>query len=127
MGYVGLPVAIAFANKFAGTVGFDIHEAKVRELQEGIDRTGEVPNSVLKKSSLHVTTNIEDIRSCNFYVVAVPTPVDNANIPDLTPMIKASETVAKVLKKGDIVVYESTVYQGLRMTYVGRCLRNTRV
>jgi len=113
LGYVGLPVAIAFAQNYPGTVGFDIHRTKVNELKNGIDRTGEVEQRELLKSKLHITSELEDLKGCNFFVVAVPTPIDSANIPDLTPMIKASETVGKVLKKGDVVVYESTVYPGV--------------
>lgn len=112
LGYVGLPVAVAFAEKFPGTIGFDINEEKVAELREGIDRTGEMQTSDILRSKLKVTTNIADLKDCNFFVVAVPTPIDSANIPDLTPLVKASESVAKVLKKGDIVVYESTVFPG---------------
>lgn len=113
LGYVGLPVAVEFAKKFPGTVGFDINEKKIVELSSGIDRTGEVESSEILKSNLKMTSDIQDLKECNFFIVAVPTPIDSANIPDLTPLIKASETVAKVLKKGDIVVYESTVYPGV--------------
>lgn len=112
LGYVGLPVAVAFAEKFPGTIGFDINEEKVAELKEGVDRTGEMQSSDILKSKLKMTTRIADLKDCNFFVVAVPTPIDAANIPDLTPLVKASESVAKVLKKGDIVVYESTVFPG---------------
>jgi UDP-N-acetyl-D-galactosamine dehydrogenase len=113
LGYVGLPVALGFARKFEGTVGFDINVEKVKELSSGVDRTGEVPAEVLKASSLKMTANAADLKPCTFFVVAVPTPVDVDNRPDLTPVVKASETVGKVLKKGDVVVYESTVYPGV--------------
>ena len=113
LGYVGLPVALAFATKFSNTVGFDISEQRIKELKQGIDRTGEYTAAEVHATKLMVTSDVNDIRDCNFYIVAVPTPVDSANIPNLTPVIKASETVGKVLKKGDIVVYESTVYPGV--------------
>src|SRR5262245_59068222 len=109
LGYVGLPVALAFARKFPGTIGFDINEKKVAELKSGLDVTGEVHGEVLKNTSLHMTTNPGELAKATLYVVAVPTPVDHNNTPDLTPVIKASETVGRGLKRGDVVVYESTV------------------
>jgi UDP-N-acetyl-D-galactosamine dehydrogenase len=121
LGYVGLPLAVEFARKY-NTVGFDINESRVRDLNNGNDHTLEVADedllSVVKKEltpaeGLYCTTNLEDIRDCNYYIVTVPTPVDRHNRPDLTPLYKASATVGKVLKKGDIVVYESTVYPGV--------------
>ena len=120
LGYVGLPLARLFATKYA-VIGFDINQKRVDALQKGIDATLEVEKdilqSVLKKESddalgLYCSSNIEDIADCNYYVVTVPTPIDKNNRPDLTPLYKSSETVAKVLKKGDIVIYESTVYPG---------------
>ena len=120
LGYVGLPLARLFATKYA-VVGFDINQKRVDELQKGIDATLEVEKdilqSVLKKESddalgLYCSSHIDDIADCNYYVVTVPTPIDKNNRPDLTPLYKSSETVAKVLKKGDIVIYESTVYPG---------------
>ena len=122
LGYVGLPVALAFARKFPGSVGFDIHAEKVAELTRGFDRNLEVPESVLKASSLEMTSAVEMLASCTFFVVAVPTPVDDNNVPDLTPVIRASETVGKVLKKGDVVVYESTVYPGVTEEICGPVL-----
>lgn len=121
LGYVGLPLARLFATKYA-VVGFDINENRINELNNGIDTTLEVENqilqSVLKQANsneigLYNSNKLEDIATCNYYVVTVPTPVDKHNKPDLTPLYKASETVAKVLKRGDIVVYESTVYPGV--------------
>src|SRR5688572_10740218 len=112
LGYVGLPVALAFAKKFPGTIGFDINEPKVASLKAGVDRTGEVSSEVLKATTLQMTSSGEDLRKATFFVVAVPTPVDQDNQPDLTPVEKASETVGRALKKGDVVVYESTVYPG---------------
>ena len=122
LGYVGLPLARLFATKYS-VVGFDINQSRVDELNSGIDSTLEIDqallNSVLLKKptnnaiGLLCSTNIEDIKDCNYYIVTVPTPVDKNNRPDLTPLYKSSETVGKVLKKGDIVIYESTVYPGV--------------
>jgi UDP-N-acetyl-D-galactosamine dehydrogenase len=122
LGYVGLPVALGFARKFPGTVGFDINEAKVASLRAGVDTTGETASEELKATSLLMTTKLEDLKGCTFFVVAVPTPIDVDNRPDLTPVIKASETVGKVLKKGDVVVYESTVYPGVTEEICGPLL-----
>jgi UDP-N-acetyl-D-galactosamine dehydrogenase len=116
LGYVGLPLARLFSTKFQ-TIGFDKNQARVEELNSGHDSTLEVEDYLLQeainKHSFKCTTNIEDIKECNFYVVAVPTPVDENNRPDLRPLIGASQTVGKVISKGDIVVYESTVYPGV--------------
>lgn len=125
LGYVGLPLARLFATKFP-TVGFDINKGRIDELREGKDSTLEVSDEVLQSALVDtnpVLTNIDkglycsyemgDITDCNIYVVTVPTPVDKHNRPDLTPLYKSSETVGKVLKKGDIVIYESTVYPGV--------------
>jgi UDP-N-acetyl-D-galactosamine dehydrogenase len=122
LGYVGLPVALAFADKFPGTVGFDVNLEKINQLQDGIDITGEVDTESLKKSSLKITADVEDLKNCNFFVVAVPTPIDRQKKPDLTPVIAASRTVGKALKKGDIVVYESTVYPGVTEEICGPVL-----
>jgi UDP-N-acetyl-D-galactosamine dehydrogenase len=120
LGYVGLPLARLFATKYP-VVGFDINVNRVDELNKGIDDTLEVENKLLKsvlknipdnKNGLFCTTNVSDIEDCNVYIITVPTPVDKNNKPVLTPLIKASETVGKVLSKGDIVIYESTVYPG---------------
>ncbi len=120
LGYVGLPLAVEFGKKHY-TVGFDINDARVNELNAGHDRTLEIEDENLKatlanvseSASFKCTTNPEDIKECNYFIVTVPTPTDKHNRPDLTPLYKASETVGKVLKKGDIVVYESTVYPGV--------------
>jgi len=114
LGYVGLPLARLFSTKYY-TIGFDINQARVDELMQGIDATLEVDDNILKeaiRNGFICTTDLEKIRDCNFYVITVPTPVDKNNRPDLTPLIKASETVGKVIGKGDIVIYESTVYPG---------------
>ena len=110
LGYVGLPLARLFSTKYE-TVGFDMNRSRVDALMAGHDATLEVADDL--KNGFRCTADMEDIRDCNFYVVAVPTPVDRHNNPDLTPLYKASETVGKVLGKGDIVVYESTVYPGV--------------
>lgn len=116
LGYVGLPLARLFSTKFS-TVGFDINKGRIDELMSGHDSTLEVEDVLLQEAiSKHdfvCTNNLETIRGCNFYVITVPTPVDVNNNPDLTPLYKASETVGKVISKGDIVVYESTVYPGV--------------
>lgn len=116
LGYVGLPLARLFSTKFK-TIGFDKNQTRVEELNSGYDSTLEVEDNLLQeainKHGFKCTTNIEDIKDCNFYVVAVPTPVDENNRPDLRPLIGASQTVGQVIKKGDIVVYESTVYPGV--------------
>lgn len=116
LGYVGLPLARLFSTKYE-TVGFDMNQSRVDALNGGHDATLEVADELLqdaiKNHGFKCTTRLEDIRDCNFYVVAVPTPVDNDNHPDLRPLLGASETVGKVISKGDIVVYESTVYPGV--------------
>ena len=115
LGYVGLPLARLFSTKFE-TIGFDMSQSRVDTLMAGHDATLEVEDSLLQAAlnkGFKCTTNIEDIKDCNFYIVAVPTPVDNDNHPDLRPLWGASETVGKVIKKGDIVVFESTVYPGV--------------
>ncbi|WP_367327975.1 Vi polysaccharide biosynthesis UDP-N-acetylglucosamine C-6 dehydrogenase TviB [Lentimicrobium sp.] len=112
LGYVGLPLAVEFGKKFPVT-GFDINQTRVNELLAGHDRTLETSDEDLAAAVyLKYTTSIEDIKDCNYYIVTVPTPIDSHKRPDLTPLLKASETVGKVLKKGDIVIYESTVYPG---------------
>lgn len=116
LGYVGLPLARLFSTKFE-TVGFDMNQKRVDVLMKGHDTTLEVSDEVLqdaiKNHGFVCTTDLEKIRACNFYIVAVPTPVDENNRPDLKPLWGASETVGKVISKGDIVVYESTVYPGV--------------
>jgi UDP-N-acetyl-D-galactosamine dehydrogenase len=122
LGYVGLPVALGFARKFPGTVGFDIDAEKVKELASGHDRNGEVDRATLLGAGLKVTSETRDLEGASFFVVAVPTPVDDNNVPDLTPVIRASETVARALKKGAVVVYESTVYPGVTEEICGPIL-----
>ena len=121
LGYVGLPLAVAFAEKYK-VVGFDVNNQRVIELNDGYDSTLEIEdrllNSVLnigdsRNLGLFITSNKSALSDCNIYIVTVPTPTDKHNKPDLTPMIKASETIAKFIKKGDIIIYESTVYPGV--------------
>ncbi|QDF29539.1 Vi polysaccharide biosynthesis UDP-N-acetylglucosamine C-6 dehydrogenase TviB [Halarcobacter anaerophilus] len=114
LGYVGLPLAHAFSSKYE-VVGFDISKWRIDELSKGYDRTLELSENQVNeaiKNGMKFTLNIDDIKDCNIYIVTVPTPIDKNKRPDLTPLIKASETVGKVLKKDDIVIYESTVYPG---------------
>lgn len=124
LGYVGLPLARLFATKYS-VVGFDINQQRIEELNQGTDHTLEVADEVLQavlvkenpftsdSNGLYCSNNLDDIKEANIYVVTVPTPVDKHNRPDLTPLYKSSETVGKVLSKGDIVIYESTVYPGV--------------
>ena len=120
LGYVGLPLARLFATKYS-VVGFDINQIRIKELRNGHDVTLEVEDEILKKvlkstnneqNGLYCSSDLIDIQNCNYYIVTVPTPVDKNNRPDLTPLHRASETVGTVLKKGDLVIYESTVYPG---------------
>lgn len=121
LGYVGLPLARLFATRYS-VIGFDINEARVASLKSGTDTTLEVDDATLQavlvddptaKSGLYCTTSLNDIADCNYFIVTVPTPVDKNNRPDLTPLYKSSESVGKVLKTGDVVIYESTVYPGV--------------
>ena len=121
LGYVGLPLARLFATKYP-VIGFDINTERIKELQSGRDNTLEVEDDILQavlqettkmETGLYCTNDLENIKDCNYYIVTVPTPVDSTNRPILTPLYKSSETVGKVLKNGDIVIYESTVYPGV--------------
>lgn len=116
LGYVGLPLARLFSTKYS-TIGYDMNQKRVDELMQGKDSTLEVKEELLQKAinenHFKCTTDLEEIRKCNFYVVAVPTPVDDNNRPNLRPLWGASETIGKVISKGDVVVYESTVYPGV--------------
>lgn len=112
LGYVGLPVAIAMSRVFR-TYGYDIKQERIQQLKEGFDSTGEIENHDLTQAKILFTDSLQDLKSANFHIIAVPTPIDLANRPNLQPVLNASRTVGSVLKKGDIVVYESTVYPGL--------------
>lgn len=112
LGYVGLPLAVEFGKKLPVT-GFDIHQKRIDELKAGQDHTLEVsPEELTQATQLAYTAQLEDLKDCNFFIVTVPTPIDGVNRPDLNPLIKASTSIGQVLKKGDVVVYESTVYPG---------------
>ncbi|HWJ04669.1 MAG TPA: Vi polysaccharide biosynthesis UDP-N-acetylglucosamine C-6 dehydrogenase TviB [Steroidobacteraceae bacterium] len=112
LGYVGLPLAVEFGKRFQ-TVGFDIKPERIDELRKGVDSTLEAsPQELAEAEKLSFTTSLDDLRSCRVFIVTVPTPIDEYKRPDLTPLVKSSESVGKVLKKGDVVVYESTVYPG---------------
>jgi UDP-N-acetyl-D-galactosamine dehydrogenase len=122
LGYVGLPLAVAFAGAFDSVTGFDINEQKTAELKTGLDRTGTVGKELLQKSSLLITSQLADLQDVDFFVVTVPTPVDEANRPDLRAVLSASELVGRMIKPGDIVVYESTVYPGVTEEICGPIL-----
>jgi len=114
LGYVELPLAVEFSKKYK-VIGFDINSNRIEELKKGIDKTLEVEEKELKEAinnGLEFTNNLEDIKKANIYIVTVPTPIDKHKNPDLRPLIMASRSVGRVLKKGDIVIYESTVYPG---------------
>jgi len=122
LGYVGLPVALAFARQFPGTIGFDTDDRRVAELRRGHDRTGEQDEDTLRRSSLRMTSDPAELRGCTFYVVAVRTPVDRQNHPDLSSLVRASETVGRALARGAVIVYESTVYPGVTEDICGPVL-----
>ena len=114
LGYVGLPLAHAFSFKY-DVAGFDVAQWRIDELKNGTDRTLELSEAQVKEAisnNMQFTTSLDDIKDCNIYIVTVPTPIDKNKRPDLSPLIKASESVGSVLKKDDIVIYESTVYPG---------------
>ena len=111
LGYVGLPVAVAFGNTHP-VVGFDINQKRISELQKNDDKTLEVTSQELESTNIEFTSNAKDLVKADFHIIAVPTPINDANQPDLSPLIGASKSIGSVLKKGDIVVYESTVYPG---------------
>jgi UDP-N-acetyl-D-galactosamine dehydrogenase len=111
LGYVGLPIALAFARQLR-VIGFDINEQRVAQMRQGIDPSNELDPTAFDGCDIHFTTSLDELKEATFFIVAVPTPVDEHNVPDLTPVLKASETIGKVVKKGDCVVFESTVYPG---------------
>ncbi|MGM0498462.1 MAG: nucleotide sugar dehydrogenase, partial [Bacteroidota bacterium] len=111
LGYVGLPIALEFAKKIP-VIGFDIKADRVEMMKQHIDPSREVPSEKFEGCDIEFTSNPEDLKKAKFYIVAVPTPINEHNEPELTPLLKATETVGRVLKKGDYVVYESTVYPG---------------
>src|SRR5665213_554994 len=111
LGYVGLPIALVFAKKVK-VIGFDINEKRVAMMRKGIDPSQELSKDAFENCDIEFTASLSDLRKANFFIVAVPTPIDEYNLPDLKPLLGASTTVGKCLKKGDYVVYESTVYPG---------------
>lgn len=125
LGYVGLPLALAFAKKFPDTIGFDIKQSRIDELKRGLDTTREVESDTLLSSTIHLTASPEALQGVDVFIIAVPTPIDPSNRPDLTPIIKSSETVGKHIAKGAIVVYESTVYPGVTEEICGPILART--
>jgi UDP-N-acetyl-D-galactosamine dehydrogenase len=125
LGYVGLPVALAFARKFQDTVGFDISEERVKSLANNHDWTGEVTEAELRETSLKFTSDAADLRGSTFFVVAVPTPIDSDRRPDLGPLLSATRLVATALAPGGVVVYESTVYPGVTEEQCGPLLAET--
>jgi UDP-N-acetyl-D-glucosamine/UDP-N-acetyl-D-galactosamine dehydrogenase len=122
LGYVGLPVALAFARHFPGTIGFDIDTRRVEDLRRGHDRTGEHDEESLRDTTLRLTSDPAELRGCSFFVIAVPTPIDADNRPDLSPVVRASATVGRALSGGSVIVYESTVYPGVTEEICGPIL-----
>ena len=119
LGYVGLPIALEFANKFS-VIGFDINNDRIKLMQQGIDPSEELESKDFLNRDILFTSKLSDLKKANFFIVAVPTPIDSHNRPDLRPLIGASTSVGKVLKKGDYVVFESTVYPGCTEEEIGR-------
>jgi len=113
LGYVGLPVALALAKKFERVYGFDISARRIAELRQGTDRTREVPDDELRASTLRLTDRADDLADASFFIVTVPTPITTDRRPDLGPIIGASNAIGPVLRRGTVVVFESTVYPGL--------------
>src|SRR5258708_15489835 len=113
LGYVGLPVAVAFGRKLPNVIGFAIDKTKIVELRDGYDRTGEISADELQSTNVRYSCDIEDLKSVTFFIVAVPTPIDESKRPDLRPLERASETIGKAIQPGSVVVYESTVYPGV--------------
>jgi len=111
LGYVGLPLALEFAKHFS-VIGFDINEARVDLMKQGIDPSKELEAKAFEGTDIQFTTSLEDLKNAHFHIVAVPTDIDEHKVPNLTPLQKASEAVGKIIKKGDYVIYESTVYPG---------------
>src|SRR6201996_5741912 len=122
LGYVGLPVAVGFAERFPGTIGFDIDTRRVASLAGGEDWTGEIEPSRLKSSGLTVTCELAKLKGCDVFIVCVPTPIHKDRRPNLEPLRGASESVGQVMRKGALVIYESTVYPGVTEEYCGPIL-----
>ena len=122
LGYVGLPVAVALSRRFPGTIGFDLSQSRISTLSSGIDVNGDIPAEELAGCGICLTTEIDDLKGCDFFVVAVPTPIDRDKRPDLSALLLASELVGSVLSRGSVVVYESTVYPGVTEEICGPVL-----
>lgn len=122
LGYVGLPVALGFSQKYPGTIGFDINTKRIESLRNGVDKTGECDPQTLSESTIYLTSDPEDLKSATFFVVAVPTPIDKARQPDLSPVRNASCMLGKIISKGAVIVYESTVYPGVTEDICGPIL-----
>src|SRR5262249_38964236 len=122
LGYVGLPIALAFARRFKEVIGFDVNAARVERLRAGIDETNEVDPALLASTALELTSDPQALLRATFFVVAVPTPIDDEHRPDLTAVRRASETVGAFLRPGSVVVYESTVYPGVTEQICGPIL-----
>lgn len=122
LGYVGLPVALAISQRFSSTLGFDIKAQRIEELKQGYDCTQEVNSAILNETSLKFTSDATELLAATFFIVAVPTPIDDSRRPDLTPLIRASELIGKVLQPGAVIVYESTVYPGVTEEICGPVL-----
>lgn len=125
LGYVGLPIALEFAKKIS-VIGFDINEERLTMMRQGIDPCKELDSEAFENADIEFTSSIDDLRKASFFIVAVPTPIDDHNQPDLTPLLGATRSVAKALKKGDYVVYESTVYPGCTRKIVFLCWKKFR-
>ena len=111
LGYVGLPIALEFAKKI-NVIGFDISQERIELMKQKIDPSNELISNDFENCSIHFTSDLTELKKASFFIIAVPTPIDDANLPDLKPLLAATKTISKVLKKGDYVVYESTVYPG---------------
>ena len=122
LGYVGLPVALGFARNFSGTVAFDVKESRVNSLKSGVDNNEDVPEEELKDLDILFTSDTKDLKGCNFFIVAVPTPIDEDKRPDLGALEASSKTVASVIEKGAVVVFESTVYPGVTEEVCGKII-----
>ena len=126
LGYVGLPVAVSFAEHFPGTIGFDIDTRRIAALKGGEDWTGEIGGNRLKASGLDVTSELSKLGSCDTFIVCVPTPIHKDRRPNLEPLRAASESVGQVMRKDALVIYESTVYPGVTEEYCGPILAGSR-
>ena len=121
MGYVGLPLAIEFSKK-KKVIGFDINNKRIRELSLNIDRTNEVSSKQISNSKILFTNDLKNLKNCNIFIITVPTPVKSNNTPDLKPLLTATKLISKVIKKNDLIIYESTVFPGATEDYCGKLI-----